>query len=401
MKIKIDPIILVFIGIFIGVFLAYINPATASANSDGFTLDQNGNLTIYTSPIDLNYIGGTFNTFYIYKGDVFPNETNPTGSQINTAYNFPFSTLCTSDLSGCTSNDTTFIQLNLDQVIGNADDGNYWLQVKTTQNLTSFEKNYYNFTKNNGLWIAQNINPVNPSNNNRINTITAPLPYGTTTATTTFDIKISFYSVAGFDYLTLPPQSFGWELYDAVSGELEKQYTQNVSEGTAFTLSYSTTTIAIEGSKILKSFIRNTDTGLDIVPIDETFFNVATNTYLIATGLNSPAENPSGLTQINCDTFDIGCQFQKAIVYLFVPPQNVLDRFTNVWSRLSSVKPFGYLTAGLDALRGINNTSGIAYTMPTIPFVDDIFNPLNNGISVLLWGVFAFVFYKRIKQIDI
>lgn len=243
--------------------------------------------------------------------------------------------------------------------------------------------------------------PYDP-NDYRINAITAPLPYGTTTATNTVQIGVFWKNQIGFDYSVLPPTVYGWDLYDAVTLELQDSYSFDLDENTAFVFNYTSTTTMSDGSKIFRSYMRNASTGVDIAPIDETFFNVSTNTYLQATGLLSPRDNPSGLTQIDCDTFDIGCQFQKALVYLIVPPQNVLDRFTAVWQRLSTVKPFGYLTAALDALRGVNSTGTEAYTMPQIPFIDSIFSPFNNGMSVLLWGVFAFVFYnKRLKNIEI
>lgn len=243
--------------------------------------------------------------------------------------------------------------------------------------------------------------PYNP-NDNRINSITSPLPYGTTTATNTVQIGVFWKNQIGFDYSVLPPTVYGWDLYDAVTLELEDSYSFDLDENTAFVFNYLSTTTMSDGSKILKSYMRNASTGVDIAPVDETFFNVSTNTYLMATGLLSPRDNPAGLTQIDCEVFDIGCQFQKVLVFLFVPSQNVLDRFTGVWTRLSSVKPFGYLTTALDNLRGVSTTDTPVYTMPDIPFLDAIFNPINNALSVILWGVFAFVFYnKRLKNIDI
>jgi len=232
--------------------------------------------------------------------------------------------------------------------------------------------------------------------------ILEPLPYGTTTATTTFDISIKFYSNNGFDFGTLPAQNIGWRLYDAVTGNLEKEYIDNFAENTAFNFTYSTTTTAVAGSKTLLAFIENADTDQPLAVPPETFFNVATNTYYIATGLLSPRDNPADLTQIDCDTFDVGCQFQKALTFLFVPSNAVLDRYAGLWQQIRNKVPFGYVSAVIDQLGALDDSATPAFTFGDIPFVNSLFTPLKDTLGVILFGIYAIYFYRhRLTQLDI
>jgi hypothetical protein len=400
MRIKIDPLFAFIAGLVLGVMFSPLLGAKF-AHADTFLIpDEN-----MTLDVGSNYLFTFINPMEVIA---------------------PFSGVVTTQLLVASENTQTLVNSygvgsgvlnsgngtynNIGLALGLMQDmptGTYYFIVahnsgNSTVDCTITDCYYYPYYWNNTDKTIDTENPTGIVSANRLNQIIAPLPYGTTTATNTVNIKINFKSVAGFDYATLPPQTFGWRVYDAVTNVLEKEYTQSVSTNTAFTLSYSTTTTLTNGSKILRSFIESLNTGVDIEPEDSTFFNVIDNSYFDATGLSSPQDNGSDLTQIDCNTFDVGCQFQKAITFLFAPSQNVLDKFSSIWSRLQYVKPFGYLTNALDNLRGVNNTENEAYTMPEIPFMTEIFQPWNNAMSVILWGIFAFVFYnKRLKNIDI
>lgn len=228
--------------------------------------------------------------------------------------------------------------------------------------------------------------------------ILAPSPYSTTTATTSVYTDVLFLYNGSIATTTRAE----YRIFDAVTNEQEHYIFQLIPADVAginfqINQSYNMAT----GSKIMIARYVTASENIDLLPQKQTFFNVVDNSYLLATGLESPLANPFELSQIDCDTFDVGCQFQKALVFLFIPPQNVLDRFLSTWNDLLVVKPFGYITALYRQLNGLNIDGTPTYTMPSVPFVDTIFSPIRDVLSPLMWALFAFFFYRRVKDIQI
>lgn len=228
--------------------------------------------------------------------------------------------------------------------------------------------------------------------------INKPTPYGTTTATTTVDFDISYY----YNGETGTTTRAEYKIYDAVSGSLEKNVFQLVPSGYDVNFFMQQTFDLATGSKkmIARYVIAGTDQDL-IAPV-ETFFNVIDNSYYLATGMLSPQVSGlgSGLSQIDCDTFDVGCQFQKAIVFLFVPTPATLNKFTTLWNNLVVTVPFGYVNYIYQSFKQIKMGEA-SFELPAIPFDTAIFTPIKNGISLMLWGIFAVFLYRRFRKIDI
>lgn len=235
------------------------------------------------------------------------------------------------------------------------------------------------------------------STNNITMVILNPSEYGTTTATNNVLTKVYYLN----DQEIATTTRAEYRIYDAVTDELEYTTFQLVPAGNMVNFNLENNINLATGSKkmIAKYVIASND--LDLISPKETFFNVINNSYLDATGLISPVALPSDLTQIDCNTFDVGCQFQKAISFLFIPPQTSLDKFSSLWRELSTLKPFGYITQIIEQLKTINGSAAGAYTLPAVPFVDTIFAPFKSVLAIMLWGIFAFVFYRRIKNIEI
>lgn len=238
------------------------------------------------------------------------------------------------------------------------------------------------------------------SNFSFYNIINKPTPYGTTTATTSVDIDITFNSQSGIDFA--PAQNAIFRIYDAVTNNLEYEYVQFFEPNTNFNYNYSTTTVLTEGSKILKTVIQNATNGSNLSIEKDVFFNVITNTYLLATGLESPLENPADLTQIDCDLFDVGCQFQKALTFLLLPSDDVLNRYSSLWQQIRNKVPFGYVTVVIDQLNELDDSATPAFSFGTIPFMSIIFTPFQLALSLILWGIYAVYFYRyRLTTLDI
>jgi len=232
--------------------------------------------------------------------------------------------------------------------------------------------------------------------------INNPVPYGVTTATTSVYLNITFKASAGFDFGELPPQKIGYRIYDAVTNELETEYIDTFEPNTAYNFNYSTTLNLATGSKMMYSYIEDLNTGTKLTTDDSIFFNVVTNSYLAATGLDNPESNPTDLTQINCATFDVGCQFQKAITFLFVPSNTILDRYGGLWQQIRTKVPFGYVSAVIDQLQGLDDNATPAFDLGTLPFMNTLFTPLRDAFGVMLWGIYAIYFYRhRLTQLDI
>ena len=150
------------------------------------------------------------------------------------------------------------------------------------------------------------------------------------------------------------------------------------------------------------AFIENNQTGTPIAQGDDTFFNVATNTYLQSTGLETPRSSGigSGLSQINCELFDIGCQFQKAFVFLFVPTQGALNKFVLLYEDLKTVKPFGYITLIFEWRKNFN-LNNASFEIPNLPFVNDIFTPIRSAMAAIFWLLFGVFLYNRLKTLEL
>lgn len=232
--------------------------------------------------------------------------------------------------------------------------------------------------------------------------INQPSPYGVTTASTSVPISVTYKVSAGFNFEDLPAYNIGYRIYDAVTNELELEYSDPFDADTALFFTYTDTINLTSGSKIMRAFIENAETGIDLAVEDDTFFNVVTNTYVNSTGIENPRSTPGALTQINCTSFDVGCQFQKALTFLFVPSQDVLNRYNSLWQSIRYKVPFGYVSVVIDQLGALDDTATPAFDLGDLPFMSTVFTPFRDALALILWGIFAIYFYQhRLTKLDI
>jgi len=239
-------------------------------------------------------------------------------------------------------------------------------------------------------------------------TPTVPIPanitivepaYGATTATTTFNVAVNFKTAFSFDFRPTTTRHF--EIVDALTNAVQYSYSQTVPTNTGENLQINQSVTVPEGSKYIRAMYLDQNGGI-YSEVAESFFNVATNTFYASTGLLTPTSPTNELTQIDCDTFDVGCQFQKAVTYLFYPDQNVLDKFRNLWQTIAEKKPFGYVTHTISQLSQLSTSGSGAFDLGTVPFMDSIFSPFRTLMASILWALFAIFFYKnRLIHLDI
>ena len=122
-------------------------------------------------------------------------------------------------------------------------------------------------------------------------TINEPFPYGTTTATNTVSIDIDYSTPYSLDFR--PTTTRTYIIKDAVTLDIEHVYAVTVDANSAESLNVQQDIELTDGSKLLYAGYL-TEGGAWYSEVAETFFNVATNTYLMATGLETPLSGSGG-----------------------------------------------------------------------------------------------------------
>lgn len=241
--------------------------------------------------------------------------------------------------------------------------------------------------------------PDDPFNDPLYNIQIVSPTYGETTATTTYNVHIQYKIPLSLD--PRPATIRHFEIVDALTGNVDYTYNVNIPANSIEDIDISRTITTVQGSKYLRAMYTTTS-GVPYSEVAEIFFNVATNTYKMATGLDNPQDVPADMSQIDCETFDVGCQFQKAMMFLLYPSDTVLNRFSKIWESIATKKPFGYVTVTISELKNLNTTSVHAFDLGTVPFQNEIFTPLKNALGAILWAVFLIYFYqRRLKHLEI
>ena len=95
----------------------------------------------------------------------------------------------------------------------------------------------------------------------------------------------------------------------------------------------------------------------------------------------------------------LGNMFRDVIVWLFFPDQANLERFGNLWDTIRLKPPIGYFTAAKDEL-GLVSVGSASITFDTTAAAG-IITPLRTGIIVILWVLFAFWIFHRLRNLDL
>jgi len=108
------------------------------------------------------------------------------------------------------------------------------------------------------------------------------------------------------------------------------------------------------------------------------------------------------ISVLECDTFDAGCYFSKAISWAFTLPDGAFDDFITLKDELKDRAPFGYFTAAANALGGFSTSTAAAFVLdiPT-PIMENIFDPLRTSLVVIMFVAGLIWLYKRLTNIVI
>ena len=104
----------------------------------------------------------------------------------------------------------------------------------------------------------------------------------------------------------------------------------------------------------------------------------------------------------DCSITDIAGCLQNVIVFLFYPTSGSLSSFRDLYATFEDKPPFGYLSAVKSALEGLNTTETAAFTLQSMDVIDTyIFDPMRTALVAILWLAFAFMFFHRLKNLQL
>ncbi len=412
MRIKFDPIIVFIFGLVAGLILS---PLLGSkiANAQSLPLTQVGTSTfaINISAID-PLEPGAFNFIQIRRG-VYPNAIDLIGGG-TPGPNFGIrANLLPAFYTDCILVSSNIVNCDMEGVIRNIStkDSSYWIAFNgPPSDPISYQ--WYSMDRLNGVWSLNYTNVGNTPATTGFSKNTRFIDVSVTDATTTLDFDIEYF---------IDPLEVNRQVSALNPASIKIQWSlrpQNAISSRSFSIATTTGTTSdilninkseFPSDGFVDIAIRYSNTGCDLGFSDCPF--VDSYIYLsleMASGTIASVSNIENYDTVNvpieresCSITNISACINNALIYLFVPSTDALNDFLLLGDDLDQVKPFGYFTRALDAIGGIS-TSTSAYTMPQIPFQESIFDPLRDGMSVMLWGVFAFVFYnKRLKNIDI
>ena len=95
----------------------------------------------------------------------------------------------------------------------------------------------------------------------------------------------------------------------------------------------------------------------------------------------------------------LGNMFRDVVVWLFYPAQDALNGVSGLWEKIAHKPPIGYYTAVKDELGGVSIGSA-SITFDTTAAAG-IITPLKTGIIVILWILFAFWIFHRLRNLDL
>lgn len=95
----------------------------------------------------------------------------------------------------------------------------------------------------------------------------------------------------------------------------------------------------------------------------------------------------------------LGNMFRDVIVWLFYPSQDALNQFGNLYDTIKAKPPIGYFTAVQSEL-GYLGAGSASITFDTTAAAG-IINPLRVGLIVILWIMFAFWIFHRLRNLDL
>lgn len=288
---------------------------------------------------------------------------------------------------------------------GGPTNGNYYAVYGWYNGTTwTYANEYASFTRTGGVW---NGVPVITDFSTRIvpKTPLGPLSGTVNVSTTTASTTVSFS--ADYFYSSTTPQTAGF-YYDKISLRLNRLDAASSSE---YAFSVATDTLAtVTQSVTLPS---NSAWGYywgysGLAPwgrIDG-LYSATQDVFVISnpipTYIGTSTDNLTGLATSTCSVLNVSGCFQNAISFLFWPQQTTFDQFKSIQGNVRSHAPFGYIFLLNDSINNIDSTASSSFSVyvPT-ELQTTYFTPLKNALSIILFALTGFWFYKRVRDLHL
>ena len=225
--------------------------------------------------------------------------------------------------------------------------------------------------------------------------INSPI-HGTSTASTTFDIIISYDNSAG-DYTHL-----SYEIYSTTIFRNLVEF-DTIAVGAVSDVYIASTTHDI-GNYTIEAFLYNDTLEEKDLPVASVDFSVIENPLgdIIGIDPDDPDAGLTGLATTTCSLTNLSGCFQNALIVTFYPSDSSLNRFGNLKETIEKKPPFGYFTLLTDTLSGLDASTTPAYALASEANIQtNIFDPLREGVKWIIFFIFGVWLYKRMTHIRV
>jgi hypothetical protein len=223
--------------------------------------------------------------------------------------------------------------------------------------------------------------------------------YGSTTATTTVELSITYrndgqYNSVGFSIANYDPDGFG------------------LLVTTTTPMTTGTTTVNFGNFELVQGYWTGS-----FSMVSDTAGTISQPIYFLASSsrtLDAWYEKISASSTADIQSYCAGksgidailCKIPDAIIagvsFLFKPSDTTFDRFKSLKTSIEKKPPFGYISVSLDVVNGLTASStGIFSLQQEGNITATIFDPIKNGIGMILYVFWAFVMFHRVRHIDI
>lgn len=225
--------------------------------------------------------------------------------------------------------------------------------------------------------------------------------YGSTTGSVQLTLSLSFYNngqynAAGFRIGNYAPDGYLWLIsttIPATSGFNAVTFpTQTTATGTWQGFAF------LQGTGV-PDIVENVL--FEVVDTGDNFFGAP----LPKISASSTAEvqtmcaGASGILGILCKIPDL---IQEVIVRAFTPKLSDFQPFIDFKDKIAHKPPFGYITVALDQMQGITASSTPAFTLASeINIQSNVFSPLRDGLSWLLYACGGIWLFGRIRHVEL
>lgn len=295
--------------------------------------------------------------------------------------------------------DENTLRYNLEANEGTLGDGEYWLNLVLNSTTTDI---WFVFTRENGVWSSDFIPTSNPNfsfNQTRMNNIVI----SGNRNNVNFNVGY-FIDLVGLNVENRP---------DSIRVRfIGENQTGNFFERSSFILPLNagnaTTTLIMQTAVPNNATYRGTARFVNITTGDLSYpfifftFTVAGNnvtSFSFETFTRDQWEGAIEVTQQPCSITNFTGCIINAFTYLFIPNANTLESFLQLYTRLETVIPFGYVIQVIE-LRGNMSIASSTVTVNTSPFQNQIFTPIRNGLIAVFWVLFLFYLYNRFKKLE-